>query len=139
MENITENYGMCKIFFDEDGWVCDREPLTFQVTDETRFIDLGHDELMRSFEELPHMHAFRIVNNKLVIEKYSKNLTTDELEKIKCDLRQRRRVECFKFIDRPLWLETLPEQQRQELRHWYRAWLDAPTTLQVPEKPYGLV
>lgn len=51
------------------------------------------------------------------------------------DIRNRRGCECFKIVDRPLWLESLTEEQRMIVKQWYQAWLDAPETLVVPEKP----
>jgi hypothetical protein len=60
-------------------------------------------------------------------------LTTDVI-------RTRRRRECFPIINRgQLWYNTLSEAQLVELNAWYRAWLDAPETLIIPEKPLWLV
>jgi len=54
-------------------------------------------------------------------------------------LRQQREQECFPIINRGLlWHETLLEQQKYELRAWYAAWLDAPQTKHVPQKPMWL-
>lgn len=50
-------------------------------------------------------------------------------------IRYRRVKECFEIVDRPLWLESLTEKQRAEIKAWYQSWLDAPDTLVVPEKP----
>lgn len=51
-------------------------------------------------------------------------------------IRAQREYECFPIINRgTLWYEMLTDKQKQELREWYQAWLDAPATLVVPEKP----
>ena len=51
------------------------------------------------------------------------------------NLRAKRETECFPIINRgQLWYETLTEEQRTELKEWYRAWLDVTDTLQVPTK-----
>ena len=51
-------------------------------------------------------------------------------------LRKRREKECFPVINRgTLWYEKLTGEQKTELSTWYEAWLDAPATLTVPEKP----
>ena len=56
-------------------------------------------------------------------------------ERTKINIRVRREKECFKYCDRPLWLTTLTEDQFEEMVAWRQAWLDAPKTLVIPEKP----
>lgn len=58
-------------------------------------------------------------------------------EELKAELlRKRRENECFPVINRgTLWYEKLTDEQKTELSAWYEAWLDAPATLTVPEKP----
>lgn len=57
-------------------------------------------------------------------------------EEFKNNLRAKREVECFKFINRgQLWYDTLTEEQKAELKKWYIAWLDVTDTLVVPNKP----
>lgn len=59
---------------------------------------------------------------------------------IKQEIRIKRETECFTIINRgQLWYNKLSEPQKQELQTWYQAWLDAPTTLQIPTKPSWLV
>ena len=51
-------------------------------------------------------------------------------------LRLRRENECFSFVNRgSVWYDTLPQKQKEELGVWYKAWLDAPATKIVPQKP----
>ena len=55
------------------------------------------------------------------------------------EIRRQRETECFPIINRgKLWYNKLTEGQAHELESWYRAWLDAPTTLYIPQKPYWL-
>lgn len=69
---------------------------------------------------------FQIVENEKMPE--------DEL------IRIRREEECFPIINRgSLWYERLTDAQKEELEEWYQAWLDAPETKVVPEKPQWLV
>lgn len=59
----------------------------------------------------------------------------DEARKI----RIRRERECFRIINRgSLWYDTLTNQQKDELKVWYKAWLDAPSTLVIPTLPTWL-
>lgn len=60
----------------------------------------------------------------------------EENKQIKNQIRERRERECFAIVNRgELWYETLTEEQKAELDAWYQAWLDAPETLVIPEKP----
>ena len=54
-------------------------------------------------------------------------------------IRSRREKECFPIINRGiLWYDTLTNEQKEELKVWYQAWLDATETLVVPDKPSWL-
>lgn len=54
-------------------------------------------------------------------------------------IRHRRETECFPIINRgSLWYDSLTAEQKAELATWYQAWLDAPETLVVPQKPSWL-
>lgn len=84
-------------------------------------------------------------DNKLYFEDYTK---TDEYilmqknynSKQELDsLRATRDVECFPIINRgSLWYDTLTDGQKEELKTWYKAWLDVTETKIVPEKPKWL-
>jgi hypothetical protein len=52
-------------------------------------------------------------------------------------IRKRRQIECFNSIDNrsQLWWEHLSEEKQKELNEWYEAWLAAPETKVIPEKP----
>lgn len=55
------------------------------------------------------------------------------------ELRYLREIECFDRIDRsPLWYDTLTDEQKEELKVWYKAWLEVTKTKIVPEKPKWL-
>lgn len=54
-------------------------------------------------------------------------------------IRKRRETECFLIINRgTLWYDTLTVEQITELNDWYTAWLNAPATNVIPEKPQWL-
>ena len=54
-------------------------------------------------------------------------------------LRFAREIQCFSIVNRgALWLESLTELQREELRTWYQAWLDVTETGVIPERPSWL-
>lgn len=54
-------------------------------------------------------------------------------------LRAYRSDACFSVINRgKLWYDTLTEEQLEELRAWYEAWLDVTETKIIPEEPTWL-
>lgn len=60
-------------------------------------------------------------------------------ETVKTSLRELREKKCFAIINRgSLWYETLTEEQLQELREWYVAWLDVTATFKIPKSPKWL-
>ena len=61
-----------------------------------------------------------------------------ERERLIVSLKIRREEECFKYVDRPFWVESLTPEQVDELRAWRQAWLDVTVTLQVPTPPTWL-
>ena len=50
-------------------------------------------------------------------------------------IRQLRRKECFVIADRAAWYDALTQEQKAEVQSWRKAWLDAPETGIIPEKP----
>lgn len=76
---------------------------------------------------------FKIENGKFVALKPQEELKADII-------RETREKECFPIINRgSLWYNKLTEQQKAELSTWYEAWLDAPATNVIPNKPSWLV
>ncbi len=52
------------------------------------------------------------------------------------EYRKQRESECFSVVNRgQLWYEKLSAKQQEELRQWYKAWLDGTATQTVPKKP----
>lgn len=52
------------------------------------------------------------------------------------ELRRKRQEECFSYINRgEIWYDRLTEEQKEELKQWYDAWLDVTETKVVPNKP----
>ena len=76
----------------------------------------------------------RYENGKIIpdVEYKSSKLLEEQLREI----RMRREIECFPFINRGfLWYDTLTEEQKKELKKWYQEWLDAPQTRSIPVMP----
>lgn len=80
-------------------------------------------------------YNYEIVNGKL--QQHDK--TADKIEAKKENIRRLRESKCFNYVNRgQLWYDMLTAEQKEELRLWYIAWLDAPATLIIPEPPEWL-
>lgn len=54
-------------------------------------------------------------------------------------LRKKREEICFPVINRgKLWYDSLSSEQYQELKNWYKKWLDVTETNIIPETPKWL-
>ncbi len=60
---------MEKIFYDENGWVCNRYPYNISVTNENRYVEVD-DELANETFSCEAHKAWRVVNGELVVEQY---------------------------------------------------------------------
>lgn len=77
------------------------------------------------------MCDFNLVDGKLV--------GVVNQEELKENLRDKRETECFSVINRgQLWYETLTPEQKEELKLWYKAWLDVTETKIIPGRPSWL-
>jgi hypothetical protein len=66
----------------------------------------------------------------------SNDLLKLPLSDCKQALRQLREKECYPIINRGnLWYDILEDWQKNELKTWYKAWLDVTETFVVPTKP----
>lgn len=55
------------------------------------------------------------------------------------ELRLRREVECFPYVNRGIiWYYTLTLEQKTELTDWYHLWLDVTISKEIPKKPEWL-
>lgn len=79
-----------------------------------------------------HFEEFRYENGELVRdEDRGKELAKNALVE---ELRTRRYKECFSVINRgEMWYSMLTDEQKAELKVWYKAWLDVTETLEPPE------
>lgn len=77
--------------------------------------------------------GYEYVNGELIENEQKHNeLKMNEIRVLRDEI-------CFPIINRgELWYNTLADWQIEELNNWYRAWLDAPETKVIPEKPTWL-
>lgn len=84
-----------------------------------------------------HYTAYKLENGELVYDSQKEDrLRQEELLE---ELRERRKVECFAYMDRgKFWYDSLTETQLEELNVFYEAWLRVTETLEIPTKPEWL-
>ncbi|MBR3389534.1 MAG: DUF2977 domain-containing protein [Prevotella sp.] len=78
-----------------------------------------------------HYEEFRYENGELIRDKDRET----ELANHRAveELRVRREKECFAVINRgEMWYSLLTDEQKEELKVWYKAWLDVTETLSPP-------
>jgi hypothetical protein len=81
--------------------------------------------------------AYRLVDGALTLDK--DRLAALQLAGRQNAIRARRERECYSVINRgQLWYEGVSIAHLVELRKWYKAWLDAPATLIIPDRPAWL-
>ena len=86
---------------------------------------------------IDNLESFIYSDDKLILDDGRKSEM--DLKNQISSLQNKRVDECFSIINRgALWYETLDEDQKAELRIWYKSWLDVTETLTVPEKPEWL-
>ncbi len=84
-----------------------------------------------------HYHAYKVEDGQLVFDASRLQDLDDERELE--ELRGRRTVECFEYVNRgELWYNMLTEEQLAELDEWYKAWLNVTETRVVPDRPEWL-
>lgn len=92
-------------------------------------------------DDLPHFEqhftAYRVRDGTAVFDAGQESAA--QYSAAKEEYLRRRETECFSVINRgQFWYDTLSEKQTEELRNWYRSWLDGTEKLAVPEKPAWL-
>lgn len=81
--------------------------------------------------------AYRLLGGVLTLD--TDRLAALQLAGRQDAIRARRERECYSVINRgQLWYEGVSIAHLVELRKWYKAWLDAPATLIIPDRPAWL-
>lgn len=126
---------MIKVYYNKDGFICDRYPTNYICEDEsTQFLEVDDNIFMETLAA-PHHFTWKLVDGKFQLVQYEEIPTDEKL----AELRERREYECFHIINRgELWYRTLTNEQLAELQDWYAAWLNVTETLIVPDKPSWL-
>ena len=130
MEELNEY----KIYYNKDGWVCERYPRDLPVDNKKRVLVVDKDTFQKTLEADKYF-AWRVVDGELRHERYE---ATPDDEAIQL-LRDKREDICFPVINRGLlWYESLTPAQKDELKKWYEAWLEVTNTKTEPRPPAWL-
>ena len=121
MEKIKQQH---VTYINADGWV-----RSSYVRDATIRLTLT-EEQYNQIHINKAGHNWKYVNGKFKQLKY---ITTEYLQ-------EKRQLECFDLLDNrsKLWYDSLTEEQYNELKTWYQAWLDVTKTKKIPDKPAWL-
>ena len=81
---------MEKIYYNENGWVCNRYPYDIIVTDENRYVEVDNDTYAKTLQcEIGK--AWRVINGELSMQiynenEYQKNVYQEEMNTLKQQL-----------------------------------------------------
>ena len=120
-----------KVKLNEQGFVTD-----FALVGEIEGgIETDEPQDLDHFRE--HFSAYKLKEKLLTFDEEENE--TIENENTKQALRERRKTECFSYVNRgQLWYSALSIKQIAELTAWYKAWLNVTETFAVPERPTWL-
>jgi len=118
-------------YFDKDGFHKKQNQLNSRK-------EISEEDRLKLFEELDKSDELLVIDcDHATGMPYVRNLN-DKNFKVNL-LRRKRNLECFSVINRgPFWYDTLTESQKQELKIWYKQWLDVTINLSEPNKPEWL-
>lgn len=118
-----------QILLDEDGYVKEYA-LIGKISNGQDFDNFPED--LDDFKN--NYQSYKLIDGILYKnEDRAEEFKVEEQKKI---LRNRRKTECFEYINRgSLWYNRLNKNQKEELEKWYDDWLNVTDTLNVPEKP----
>lgn len=113
------------VLINKDGYLASPDHLDCTIK-----IEINNDEQYKKLCRGEWGKEWRYLNGEFIQETVNTKLA----------IQNRRKIECFDIIDNrsQMWYNRLTAQQKQELDTWYEAWLNAPETKIIPEKPEWL-
>lgn len=80
---------MKKIYYDENGWVCERYPYDIPIADTRRYIEVDEEKYNQTLSTTIYF-AWRVVNGRLVNEEYTELTSEQKAEKhrltVECEI-----------------------------------------------------
>lgn len=100
-------------------------------------VEVADDFLTANNIDSSHLSCYKYADGVAVLD--NAKLEGQTASAALDEIRYKREIECFEIVDRsPLWHDSLTDEQRADLAAWYEAWLDAPETGVIPDKPTWL-
>ena len=113
---------MEKVYFNKEGWVCNRHPYNFEIDDENSFIELDELESSKTYVSETGK-AWKIINNELVLDVYDANIVDDNYRQ---NLRSHRDslFAAFDIYKTNVFYGIENDSDRQLIIEWYQRVLD---------------
>lgn len=113
---------MEKIYYNKDGWVCQRHPYNFEIDDESSFIELDELDASKTYIAESGM-AWRVENNELVLSVYEEALVEESRQ---FNLRSQREVllSAFDIYKTNVFYGIESDEERPIIIEWYEKVLD---------------
>ena len=64
---------MEKVYFNQDGWVCERYPYNIEKIDSCEFLEVSDEDYQKTFS-CPSGYAWRVIEGQLTVEPYDERL-----------------------------------------------------------------
>jgi hypothetical protein len=115
---------MEKIYYNKEGFVCERYPLDYPIEDENMFIEVVEEEFHKTFSTIVN-YAWMVKDKKLVNERYQEDEVNEllqlELEQIQIWLKQNdwkpNKITTGEWTtDDPRWIQYLSEREVKRAR-----------------------
>ena len=123
-----------QIILDEQGYVHD---YAIVGVFGSLSITVKEPENLDDFEM--NYRSYYLSEDNVLVKSDDKQKDIEEQREL-TDLRIQRAKNCFPYINRgALWYESLTDEQREELKLWYRKWLDVTESKIAPDTPTWLI
>lgn len=113
---------MEKVYFNKEGWVCNRHPYNFEIDDENSYIELDELESSKTYVSETGK-AWKVINNELVLDVYDANIVDDNYRQY---LRSHRDslFAAFDIYKTNVFYGIENDSDRQLIIEWYQRVLD---------------
>jgi len=108
-----------RVYYNADGWVCDRYPQHLPITDDCNFVDVSEDEYLESLSTNDHF-AWKVFNGCLVMVQFEPIPQEKQLQKLRED-----RIALLDAFDK--WEKAVlrgREEDDLQIMRWYKDLLD---------------
>lgn len=113
---------MEKIYYNSDGWVCNRHPNNFPIDDENRFIEVDESESNKTYSTSIGK-AWRVVDGNLINDIYSEEEYDDSQIQLIRSIRESL-LNAFDIYKTNVSYGVENDENHDQIVAWYRLILD---------------